>query len=181
MANIVTTWRSRWNCSLLNKWVESWLTMLNKLDASDPTSDTVSWCFCTQRTHWCFIQLHFCLKAWNTAQSVFRFPPTLLWGIFFLSLLATFFPFFLRYWSSFPEDFNFLNFSASSNFLLSAVGKDKRIVNDFKVVNYNRTVYLQFTWSARMKLKKNHQENHQRPPRTKLKKKKNTLHGCMLP
>ena len=63
MANIVTTWRSRWNCSLLKKWFESWLTMLNKLDASDPTSDTVSWCFCMQRTHWCFIQLHFCLKA----------------------------------------------------------------------------------------------------------------------
>lgn len=102
----------------------------------------------------------------------FYVSTTLLWGIFFLSLLATFFPFFLRYWSNFPEDFNFLNFSASSNFFLSAVGKDKRTVNDCKVVNYNCTVYLQFSWSARMKLKKNHQENHQRPPRTKLKKKR---------
>lgn len=52
---------------------------------------------------------------------------TLLWGIFFRSLLAFFFPLFLRYCSSFPEDFNFWNFSASSSFFLTAVkGKNRK-------------------------------------------------------
>ena len=56
----------------------------------------------------------------------FHVSMSLLRGIFFLSLLAFFFPLFLRYCSSFPEDFNFLNFSANSNFFLSASKREKR-------------------------------------------------------
>ena len=68
-------------------------------------------------------------------QRCFHVSVPLLWGIFFLSLLAFFFPLFLRYCSSFPDDFNFLNFSASSSFLLSAM----KIKRGFQI-NY----YLQF-------------------------------------